>query len=71
MSYLTARKVAIPFTFSTEYAKTLIGTELPGEIEKFECMEYEFQIPGKKKKLKLNHKFRYDPSPLAVEEVVG
>ena len=69
--YLTARKSSVPFTFSLEYAKSLIGTELPGEIERFECMEYEFQIPGKKKKIKLNHMFRYDPDPTVLEEVVG
>jgi hypothetical protein len=72
MPYLTARKTSIPFTFDMEYAKTLIGTELPGEIERFETAEYEFVIPGKKpKKLKLNHKFRYDPTPTVLEEVVG
>jgi hypothetical protein len=69
--YLTARKTSIPFTFSVDYAKSLIGTELPGEIERYECMEYEFQIPGKKKKIKLNHMFRYDPNPTVLEEVVG
>jgi len=70
--YLTARKSSVPFTFSMEYAKSLIGTELPGEIERYECEEYEFVIPGKKsKKLKLSHKFRYDPNPTVLEEVVG
>ena len=69
--YLTARKASVQFTFSMEYAKSLIGTELPGEIERYECMEYEFQIPGKKKKIKLNHMFRYDPNPTVLEEVVG
>ena len=68
---LTARKASIPFTFSMEYAQSLIGTELPGEIERYECMEYEFQIPGKKKKIKLNHMFRYDPNLTVLEEVVG
>ena len=69
--YLTARKASIPVTFSMEYAKSPTGTELPGEIERYECMEYEFQIPGKKKKIKLNHMFRYDPNLTVLEEVVG
>jgi hypothetical protein len=71
MPYLTTRKTTVPFTFDVEYAKTLIGTDLPGEIERFECMEYEFKIPGTKKKIKLDHKFRYDPNPTVLEEVVG
>lgn len=69
--YLTARKTSVPFTFDIEYAKSLIGTQIPGEIERFECMEYEFKIPGKKNKIKLNHMYRYDPTPVALEEVVG
>jgi len=73
MPYLTARKTSIPITFSLEYANTLIGTQLPGEIERFECMDYEITIhSGKKKKtLKCNHKFRYEPNPTVLEEVVG
>ena len=69
--YLTARRASVPFTFDIVYAKSLIGTQLPGEIERFECLEYEFQIPGKKKKIKLNHMFRYDPNPTVLEEVIG
>lgn len=72
MPYLTARKTSIPFTFEIEFARSLIGTELQGEIERIECAEYEIVLPGKKpKKLKLNHKFRYDPNPTVLEEVVG
>ena len=71
LPYLTARRTSIPFTFDVEQARALIGTELSGEIERYECEEYEFQLPGKKKKIKLNHKYRYDPTPVALEEVVG
>jgi hypothetical protein len=69
--YLTARKSSIPCTFDEILAKSLIGQSLPGEIERIEVDEYEFVVPGTKKKLKLNHSFRYSAEPATIAEVVG
>lgn len=69
--YLTARKTAIPFTFTDDYAESLIGAQLPGDIERIECEEYEFTVPGTKKKVKLSHRFEYNANPLVLDEVVG
>jgi hypothetical protein len=69
--YLTARKSSIPCTFDEVLAKSLIGQTLPGEIERIEVDEYEFVVPGTKKKLKLSHSFRYSAEPASIEEVVG
>ena len=69
--YLTARKSAIPFTFSDEYAESLVGAQLPGDIERIECEEYEFTVPGTKKKIQLTHRFEYNATPTVLEEVVG
>jgi hypothetical protein len=69
--YLTARKTSVPFTFSEEFAQSLVGTELPGEIDRVECEEYEFQVPGTKKKLTFSHRFQYNATPVVLEEVVG
>ena len=69
--YLTARKTSIPCTFDEVMAKTLIGQTLPGEIERIETDEYEFLVPGTKKKLKLTHSFRYSAEPVSITEVVG
>jgi hypothetical protein len=69
--YLTARKSSIPCTFDEILAKSLIGQSLPGEIERIEVDEYEFVVPGTKKKLKLNHSFRYSAEPATITEVVG
>jgi hypothetical protein len=52
-------------------AKSLIGQKLPGEIERIEVDEYEFVVPGTKKKLKLTHSFRYSAEPGIIIEVVG
>ena len=69
--YLTARKSSIPCTFDEVLAKTLIGQSLPGEIERIEVDEYDFVVPGTKKKLKLTHSFRYSAEPTTISEVVG
>jgi len=69
--YLTARKTSIPCTFDEVMAKSLIGQTLPGDIERMEVDEYEFTIPGTKKKLKLSHSYRYSTDPVTVSEVVG
>jgi hypothetical protein len=69
--YLTTRKTSIPCTFDEVLAKSLIGQTLPGEIERFEVSEYEFVVPGTKKKIKLGHSYRYSAEPASIEEVVG
>jgi hypothetical protein len=69
--YLTARKTSVPFTFSEEFAETLIGTELPGDIERVECEEYEFKVPGTTKKLVFTHRNQYNATPVVLEEVIG
>jgi hypothetical protein len=69
--YLTARKSAIPCTFDETIAKSLIGHELPGGIEKVEVKPYEFVIPSTGKKIKLSHSWRYSKEPATVMEVVG
>jgi len=69
--YLTARKSSIPCTFDEVLAKSLIGQSLPGEIERIEVDEYEFVVPGTKKKIKLNHSYRYSADPVSITEVVG
>ena len=69
--YLTARKTSIPCTFDEVMAKTLIGHTLPGEIERIEVDEYEFIVPGTKKKLKLSHSYRYSAEPATITEVIG
>ena len=44
--YLTARKTSIPCKFDEVMAKSLIGQQLPGEIERMEVDEYDFLVPG-------------------------
>lgn len=69
--YLTARKTSIPCTFDESVAKTLIGHQLPGGIERVEVKAYEFTVPSTGKKIKLTHSYLYSKEPATVMEVVG
>lgn len=60
--YLTAKKVTMPTTLTSEQAAELVGTSLPGNIEKIDCPEYEIKMPGSNKKVKINHTFQFSPS---------
>jgi hypothetical protein len=69
--YLTARKTSIPFTFDESIAKTLIGHQLPGGIERIEVKPHEFLVPSTGKKIKLSHSYQYLKEPATVMEVIG
>lgn len=60
--YLSAKKVTIPTTLDEAQAKELVGTTLPGVIEKVDCPEYEIKMPNSNKKVKITHTFQYSPS---------
>lgn len=69
--YLTARKTSIPCTFDESVAKSLIGQQLPGGIERVEVKPYEFIVPSTGKKVKLHHSYQYSKEPATIMEVVG
>lgn len=59
--YATARKTSITSTFTEETCKSLVGTELPGRIEKQECEPYEYTIEDTNETIELAHKYVYIP----------
>jgi hypothetical protein len=60
--YLTAKRVTLPTTLDEAQAKELVGTTLPGIIEKVDCPEYEIKMPNSNKKVKITHTFQYSPA---------
>jgi hypothetical protein len=58
-SYATVRKVSISTTFDELTCQTLLGTELPGSIEKVNCEPYEYTIEQTGEVITLNHRFEY------------
>jgi hypothetical protein len=79
--YATARKVTISSTFNEATAATLIGTQLPGSINKVPCDPYEWVVPETGEIIELNHRYTYVPEgkepqvttrkPVHVEERVN
>ena len=68
--YGTAKRATITCTFDDRMCKQLVGTRLPGKVQRVSCPEYEFLVPGTNEKLKLNHTYRYDAEPATAEEHV-
>jgi hypothetical protein len=68
--YASARRCSITCTFDDRMCKQLIGTKLPGKIEKVPCEEYEFTIPGSEEVVMLNHAYKYNAEPATAEEHV-
>ena len=68
--YITARKTSIPCTFGDEFAKNLIGNEMPGSIERIECDPYEYMVPETGEVINLTHTYQYSAEPATMEETV-
>jgi len=59
--YATARKTSITTTFDEATCQALIGTELPGKVEKQDCDAYEYAIKDTGEVIELSHQFVYVP----------
>lgn len=57
--YVTARKASISSTFDELICQALIGTELPGRVEKVMCEPYEYVIKDTGEVITLTHRFEY------------
>jgi hypothetical protein len=70
--YATARKASITSTFPEEVCKALIGSKLPGVIEKKECDPYEYTVAETGEVVMMNHRFVFNPKPnnVSLEETV-
>ena len=61
MFYATAKKAIIPSTFDEVTCKGLIGTQIPGSIEKQECEPYEYVVQETGEEIILSHRWVYVP----------
>lgn len=62
--YATARKTSITTTFDEATCQALIGTELPGKVEKQDCDAYEYTIKDTGEVIELSHQFVYVPEEI-------
>lgn len=59
--YATVRKASVASTFDEETCKNLVGTEIPGTIEKQDCEPYNYTVEKTGEILTLFHRFVYVP----------
>jgi hypothetical protein len=59
--YATAKRCTISSTFSEDVAKTLIGKQLPGRIERVQCEPYEYTNKETEEVMMLTHTYTYNP----------
>ena len=62
--YATAKKCSIPSTFDESTAKMLIGTQMPGTIERVECDPYDYTVQQTGEVISLAHTYLYQPEPI-------
>jgi len=60
-SYFTARKTSIPSTFDEHICESMIGMQLPGDVERIECEEYEYVNKETGEVITLHHTYNYVP----------
>jgi hypothetical protein len=59
--YATARRCSISSTFTEDLAKTLIGKQIRGRIERVACEAYEYTVPETGEIIALTHGYVYNP----------
>jgi hypothetical protein len=72
--YATAKRCFIFSTFDEEIAKKLIGTEMPGTIERVECEAYDYTVPETGEVIKMGYTYAYCPpnsKPIMTERGVA
>lgn len=57
--YATAKRAYLPSTFDALTCQSLIGTQMPGSIEKEECEPYEYTIKDSGEVITLSHRYCY------------
>ena len=57
--YATARKCFMSCTFDISVAQKLVGSSLPGNISRVECMPYQYTVPNTGEIVMLNYRYEY------------
>jgi hypothetical protein len=59
--YATARRCSMPSTFTEEVAKTLVGKQIRGRIDRVQCEPYEYTVKETGEVIILMHTYAYTP----------
>lgn len=59
--YATCRRCSIPSTFDEQLAKSIVGTQMDGEIVRVESEPYDFTNPNTGETMSLAYSWAYQP----------
>ena len=59
--YATVKKTTIPSTFDENIAKTLIGSQIPGNVVRIQVEQYDYINKRTGEVMKLQHSYSYQP----------
>ena len=68
--YATVKKCSIPSTFDEETAKSMVGEQVPGNVERMSCDAYQWTNQETGEVLELSHRWVYVPEGATLEEAV-
>jgi hypothetical protein len=66
--YATCRRCFIYSTFDEAAAKSLVGKQIPGSIERVECEPYQYTVPDTGELIMLAHTYTFQPEVLATKQ---
>jgi hypothetical protein len=59
--YISSKRTTLPCTFSFQFAQSLIGTQMPGNVVRIQVPAYDYINPRTNETMKLQHAFSYQP----------
>lgn len=69
--YATAKRCYVFSTFDKRTAESLIGSQMPGSIERIPCESYQYTIIESGEVIKLAHTYGYSPYEGAIPTFVS
>ena len=64
--YATSKRCWISCTFSEDIAKSLVGKQIKGRIERVQCESYQYTVPETGELITLSHTYMYQPDEAPV-----
>jgi hypothetical protein len=68
--YATAKRTSITSTFDDTMCRSLIGTQIPGSVQRVETEPYEFSLRNTGEVLTLTHRWQFVKEGETIEEKV-
>ena len=68
--YATVKQCSVPSTFDEETAKTMVGEQVPGSVQRMNCEPYDWTNKETGEVLELSHRWVYVPEGATLEDAI-